>query len=226
MTDRVREFLERDDIKEFIANEELDKVYDKCKGWDVCDEFLRTNLTQFLLSRGVYPDEYMTRIPNKYLIYSSIETYSISPTITSIGDKAFDGCHKLTSVSIPNNVVSIGCSAFYGCYSLTSITIPDSVETIGHEAFGACCKLADVKIGNKLTSLPENLFYGCRNLVKINLQTSVTSIGKRAFANCGNIEIFYDGTKNQWRTIQKDKPFENTYYVIHCTDGDIVKRGK
>lgn len=44
--------------------------------------------------------------------------------VTSIGDKAFFGCTRLTSITIPDSVTSIGDGAFVDCSSLTSVTIP------------------------------------------------------------------------------------------------------
>ncbi len=41
-------------------------------------------------------------------------------------------------VVIPDSVTSIGDRAFYDCHRLTSINIPDSVTSIGKEAFSNC----------------------------------------------------------------------------------------
>lgn len=41
-------------------------------------------------------------------------------------------------VVIPDSVTSIGNRAFYDCHRLTSISIPDSVTSIGKEAFSNC----------------------------------------------------------------------------------------
>ena len=38
--------------------------------------------------------------------------------VTSIGDKAFDNCSLLKSITIPNSVVSVGYAAFSGCDNL------------------------------------------------------------------------------------------------------------
>ena len=39
----------------------------------------------------------------------------ISDGVTSIGDRAFSECTRLTSVIIPEGVTSIGIAPFYGC---------------------------------------------------------------------------------------------------------------
>ncbi len=58
-------------------------------------------------------------------------------TVTSIGNKAFEGNDKLTAVVIPNTVTTIGDNAFSGCTELDSIVIPNSVENISSTAFVA-----------------------------------------------------------------------------------------
>ena len=68
----------------------------------------------------------------------------IPNSVTSIGNSAFLGCSRLTSVTIGNSVTSIGVGAFYGCSGLTSVTIGNSVTSIGVEAFWACSGLTSV----------------------------------------------------------------------------------
>ena len=50
--------------------------------------------------------------------------------VTEIGDNAFSGCNKLTSISIPVNVASIGDQAFSGCTALTSITFLNDIPPV------------------------------------------------------------------------------------------------
>ena len=56
---------------------------------------------------------------------------AISDDWTSIGDRAFENCLALQSVTIGDSVTSIGSSAFQSCIKLQSVTIGDSVTSIG-----------------------------------------------------------------------------------------------
>ena len=47
---------------------------------------------------------------------------------------------------IPNSVTSIGDRAFEGCDGLTSIVIPNSVTNIGNNAFECCAELASIVV--------------------------------------------------------------------------------
>lgn len=52
-------------------------------------------------------------------------------------------CNKKASgeMIIPNGVENIGEEAFKGCYRLTSVKIPNSVTSIGKDAFEGCTSI-------------------------------------------------------------------------------------
>jgi hypothetical protein len=52
-----------------------------------------------------------------------LTSVTIPNSVTSIGDRAFEGCSELTSITIPNSVTSIGYFAFLECEGLTSVTV-------------------------------------------------------------------------------------------------------
>ena len=91
----------------------------------------------------------------------------ISDDIVYIGEKAFDYCTGLTSISLPNTIKEIRDGAFSDCWSLTSIQIPNNVTKLGNSAFAGCFALQEIRIPKKVTSIGSRLFQYCRRLTFI-----------------------------------------------------------
>ena len=104
--------------------------------------------------------------------------------VTSIGEKAFIGCEKLTSVEIPPSVVSIGAYAFRDCSALTEVSIPPSVTNIGECAYGHCHGLTKVTIPPTVEKIGDGIFWTCLGLTSVEMTTC--PIDGKAFGN-----IFY-----------------------------------
>ncbi len=64
--------------------------------------------------------------------------------VTAIGDRAFDGCENLTSVTIPNTVKGIGKWAFHWCTNLTRITLPNSIKSMALSSLRSCDSLKTI----------------------------------------------------------------------------------
>ena len=107
-------------------------------------------------------------------------------SVTSIGEKAFDGCTGLTSITIPNGVTSINASAFSDCKKLANIMIPSSVRSIEKYAFSECDGLRSVTFAadSQCSRIGEYAFMECRNLTNFAFPNGVTSIGEWAFMSC------------------------------------------
>ena len=137
----------------------------------------------------------------KLIAYPNEEAsvYTVPKGVTSIGDWAFCGGDRLTSVTIPGSVTEIGEFAFYECTSLTSAIIPNGVTRIN---FGA--------------------FENCRSLRSVTIPVGVTSIDSFAFDCSDSLEtVYYKGSREQWDKIIIDsngnEPLKNAEIIFNCT---------
>ena len=77
---------------------------------------------------------------------------SLGSNITTIDDKAFYKCSKLTKITIPSKVTRIGKQAFAGCKKLKLVTIKSSklkASKIGKNAFKGIKAKATIKVPEK-----------------------------------------------------------------------------
>ena len=141
-------------------------------------------------------------------------------SITEIGENAFEGCNKLTSIIIPDSVVSIGKNAFENCTGLTAITIPNSVKTIDNYAFSGCNNLKSITLSDSTITIGSYAFNKCKGISTIKIPGSVTSIGKGAFNDCNGLrEIF---TKYKDPITLPEEVFNAQIYnnaILHIPEG-------
>lgn len=142
-----------------------------------------------------------TTIPSGCFAYAkSLESVDLSesPGITTIGYRAFQSCTSLKSFIIPETVTSIGEYAFYGA-GLTSIVIPASCRCIGNYAF-AQSSLADVTLSEGVVVIRPYAFRQCTKLTAIVFPSTLCTIGERAFDYCeSTLTSMTFNTDNLWR---------------------------
>ena len=131
--------------------------------------------------------------------------------VISIDDYAFDGCTRLTKITIPDSVTSIGYSSFCGCTGLTSITVSKGNPV--YESKGNCiiekssttlivgCKDSIIPTDGSVTSIGDSAFSNCDGLTNIMIPDSVTSIGDFAFSNCDGLTSIIFGENSQLMSI-------------------------
>ena len=142
---------------------------------------------------------------------ATVKVAGKSYKVTTLSDKAFSGCKKLTKIKLGANLESIGNYAFSGCENLTAITIPKKVTKIGNKAFFKCKKLKKVSIGTNIKIIGSRAFEKCTKLKKIVIPKSVTKIGKRAFFGCTNLRTITIKTSKLKKKSIGAKAFKNTY---------------
>ena len=117
----------------------------------------------------------------------SITSVTIHEGVTSIGNKAFYYCTKLSNISIPGSVSRIEAYAFDHCVNLTNITIPNGVTYLGSYAFNGCSNLINVDISDSVTYIREYSFFNCSSLANVTIPEGVMNIGYSAFQGCNGL---------------------------------------
>ena len=157
------------------------------------------------------------------IIPDYIKDNKIYYQVTSIGDRAFEGCSSLDSITIPEEIMSIGDFAFYNCSSLKSVYIT-SIESwlsidFGEYSSNPLCNGANLYLNNELvtdlvipegiTSIKNYTFEGCTSLTSVTIPNSVTSIGNDAFENCSSLKSVYITSIEVWLSIDFGDEYSN-----------------
>mgnify|MGYP001526346710 CR=1 FL=1 len=116
-------------------------------------------------------------------------SYTVPQGTSAVGERAFDCCSFLTSVSLPASVTEIDDYAFSDCSALVEVSIPSSVDEIGSCAFNYCTALSSLVIPDSVTEIEDIAFSECSALRSALLPASVTEIGVGAFDKCPNLTL-------------------------------------
>lgn len=164
--------------------------------------------------------------------------------VIAIGNNAFDGNEKITSVTLPGTVKEIRQYAFRGCKNLKKITLQEGVESIGYYAFAGCTNLTEVNLPTTLNYIENLAFRSCVNLEQIvipeNAKGQETKIQHCAFEFCSKLKkvyfpktlktlyypftgdtsvdyIYYGGTKEDWAKINiTDGSINSTTVILYA----------
>lgn len=154
------------------------------------------------------------------LIQGCVSTV-IPNSITSIGDNAFNGCTRLSSIVIPESVTSIDSGAFQDCIGLTSISLPKNITTIESGTFYGCTSLTSIKLPQDVIAIESSAFGECSSLTSINIPKGVTAFEYDPFYGCTSLKEmkFEDGTENLLLgyDVFEDVPFETVYLGRNLT---------
>ena len=140
----------------------------------------------------------------------SIKVITIKEGVTTICDRAFEGCYNIVTVTIPKGVTEVGMDAFWDCTGVlylssipvsrdhfmeggfsfsrfTKVVISDDITEIGDMAFSGMRSLTEVVLPDNLQRIGYMAFSRCHNITTITIPEGVTTIGDRAFDMCAGL---------------------------------------
>lgn len=119
---------------------------------------------------------------------SPICEITIPDSYTTIGDKAFYGCH-LAELTLPKSITSVGYQAFYSSPLLENVEMEplDNSCHFGNEVFAGCAALKHVTLSEKVQNIGDSQFNQCGLLESIRIPSTCKTIGSYAFNECYSI---------------------------------------
>ncbi len=128
-----------------------------------------------------------------FFLCTSLSSFSIPSTVTSIGGSAFERCTALEAMVIPANVDSIGNHAFGYCTALASLTIEASEKALklgygasGNNDNGVFYTCSNVDIGRPL-NYSVSPFANNASIKSATFGASLTTVPASLFASCTNL---------------------------------------
>lgn len=121
----------------------------------------------------------------RLVLPSSVKYQNKEYIVTKVGELAFNGCDKITELTIPNTITVIDSYSFETCVGLKQLYIPGSVTVIGDRAFSQCSNLESITID------PQNPVYDSRDNCNAIIKTSTNEL----ILGCGNTVIPHSVTK-------------------------------
>ena len=101
-------------------------------------------------------------------------------SVTSIGERAFENCRNIESVTIPQGVEKIETYAFNQCYNLIKIDLPDSLKSIGDYAFCGCPGFTYLTIPADIETISDTAFKSCGKTVYLTIPEKVLTFSNVA----------------------------------------------
>lgn len=113
----------------------------------------------------VTKDVRSANLSGKIVIPPTVKINGVEYKVVNIGENAFDGCTKITSIEIQGNSLQKLChKCFAGCTGLTYITLNTFCQNLKSDAFVGCTNLKTIKVSSRANNFN---FEGCdANVIK------------------------------------------------------------
>lgn len=112
--------------------------------------------------------------PVDIVIPEKVSGSDMTAIVKKIGDRAFESCKSIETVTMPNSVTEIGVACFAGCDNLKSVKLSENITALPEQAFSWCGNLVDMEIPANVKSLAR-LSLAATGLTKITIRKDMTT---------------------------------------------------
>ena len=131
-----------------------------------------------------------------------IKNVKLPNSLIKIGKNAF-ALSSIESLHLPKNLIETGVAAFNGCMKITKLTLEEGIQKISDFSFAGCSSLEHIKLPSTITEIGRGAFSLCIGLKSIELGNNIKKINQDAFAKCTSLsEIIFNGTKDELKNIE------------------------
>ena len=116
----------------------------------------------------------------------------------------FEDLDSIDTVTIEPGITSIGNYAFFQRWDIKAAIIPDTVTKIGQNSFDNCEKITQISPLSNVISIGDNAFFNCNGLSSISLGKALQKIGSYAFYHCTFADVYYSGSETEWNSVSID----------------------
>ena len=142
----------------------------------------------------VFNNTLVTAVRDKGFFYAKLDTVILPPSVRRIEFQGFFAS-SIKEIILPDSVEYIGEKAFEDCKQLTSITLSANLKEIGSASFRNCNELTELIFPEGFEIIGARSIASCEKLEKLTLPASLTSIGNKAFeGNEALNTVIFDGT--------------------------------
>lgn len=124
----------------------------------VCPPQEKGRLAAYFIQLDLNPLDYMTTVPEMYLMYQNqVKEIYIPSNITKIDHHAFHSC-DLTTINIPDSVIKIETQVFDDNENLEKVVMSKNIKKIGFNIFEKCPKLKEITFNGTIKELKRTPF--------------------------------------------------------------------
>ena len=155
----------------------------------------------------------LTVAENAFLNCASLSrvTFENNSNVVALGDSAFSGCSRLTSIKLPATVKDMTAGLFTGCANLVSVEVDENNQYFATENnvlynkaitriiyYSAAISAKTFVLPETVETIDANLFKGNVSLEKVVIGKNIKEIGNNAFESSAvKTIVFVKGGTNE-----------------------------